>query len=46
MLFFHPGPMKMNANWTDAQKNGAYLTEALGHCAECHTPRNMMAGRS
>ena len=44
MLFFHPGPMKMNANWTDAQKNGAYLTEALGHCAECHTPRNMMAG--
>jgi mono/diheme cytochrome c family protein len=23
---------------------GAYLTEALGHCGECHTPRNFMMG--
>jgi mono/diheme cytochrome c family protein len=44
ILFFHPGPVQMHANWTEQQKNGAYLTEALGHCAECHTPRNMMAG--
>jgi len=24
--------------------NGAYLTEVLGHCQECHTPRNLMGG--
>ncbi|HQT76388.1 MAG: alcohol dehydrogenase [Rhodospirillales bacterium 20-64-7] len=23
---------------------GAYLVEALGHCGECHTPRNMLYG--
>jgi len=23
---------------------GAYLTEALGHCNQCHSPRNWMAG--
>lgn len=29
----------------DAQWNrGAYLVEALGHCGECHTPRNFMFG--
>ena len=34
----------MDPHWTEAQKNGAYLTEALGHCGECHTPRNLMSG--
>jgi mono/diheme cytochrome c family protein len=29
----------------DPQWNrGAYLVEALGHCGECHTPRNVMFG--
>ena len=23
---------------------GRYLAEALGHCAECHTPRNALGG--
>lgn len=23
---------------------GAYLVEALGHCGECHTPRNLLQG--
>ncbi len=23
---------------------GSYLVEVLGHCAECHTPRNMVGG--
>ncbi len=44
ILFFHSGPLRMNPNWTESQKNGAYLTEALGHCGECHTPRNIMSG--
>ncbi len=26
-------------------KRGQYLTEALGHCGECHTPRNAIGGR-
>jgi mono/diheme cytochrome c family protein len=27
-----------------AWNRGAYLTEALGHCGQCHTPRNFMQG--
>lgn len=26
------------------QARGRYLVEALGHCAECHTPRNALGG--
>jgi mono/diheme cytochrome c family protein len=26
---------------TDQQNHGAYLATALGHCGECHTPRNV-----
>ena len=29
---------------TAAQTRGRYLVEALGHCAECHTPRDMLGG--
>lgn len=43
ILFFRAGPMQMDANWDDHMRNGAYLTEALGHCAECHTPRNILS---
>ena len=25
-------------------ERGRYLAEALGHCAECHTPRNLLGG--
>lgn len=42
MLFFKSGPMKMDPSWDEHMKNGAYLTEALGHCGDCHTPRNLM----
>jgi mono/diheme cytochrome c family protein len=44
ILFFRSGPMQMDPSWDDHMKNGAYLTEALGHCGECHTPRNIMSG--
>jgi mono/diheme cytochrome c family protein len=36
-LFFSQGP-------STAQNRGAYLTHALGHCGECHTPRNFLGG--
>lgn len=34
-------------NWvaqSASSDRGRYLVEALGHCAECHTPRNMIGG--
>src|SRR5208282_2400314 len=27
---------------TPAWNRGAYLVEAMGHCGECHTPRNLL----
>ncbi len=30
-----------NADRSAEWNRGAYLTEALGHCGECHTPRNL-----
>ena len=40
-LYFKPGPFAprpdRNARWN----RGAYLVQALGHCGECHTPRNL-----
>jgi mono/diheme cytochrome c family protein len=35
--FFQPNPGK-SAQWN----RGAYLVDALGHCGDCHTPRNFM----
>ena len=29
---------------SQAWNRGAYLVEALGHCSQCHTPRNWMLG--
>jgi len=33
---FQPDPSQ-SADWN----RGAYLAEAMGHCGECHTPRNL-----
>jgi mono/diheme cytochrome c family protein len=44
ILFFRSGAMQMDPSWSADVQNGAYLTEALGHCGECHTPRNFMSG--
>ncbi len=43
-LFFIPGPMIDNPTLTTQQARGAYLVNALGHCSECHTPRNFLGG--
>ncbi len=29
---------------TETEQRGRYLSEALAHCAECHTPRNALGG--
>ncbi len=43
-LFFTPGPMVADAKQTPVINRGAYLVQALGHCGECHTPRNFLGG--
>lgn len=43
-LFFTPGPFRPDGARSPEWNRGAYLVEALGHCAECHTPRNLLGG--
>jgi mono/diheme cytochrome c family protein len=43
-VYFKPGPFVPDAK-KDAQWNrGAYLVQALAHCTDCHTPRNIAQG--
>jgi len=39
-LFFTPGPLVADAAKSAVLNRGEYLVKALGHCGECHTPRN------
>jgi len=43
-LFFTPGPFVNAPGASPAINRGAYLVQALGHCGECHTPRNILGG--
>jgi mono/diheme cytochrome c family protein len=43
-LFFTPGPFTAMPGVSDVINRGAYLVQALGHCGECHTPRNFLGG--
>ena len=43
-LYFQPGPWQPTADQSPQWNRGAYLVQALGHCGECHTPRNLMGG--
>jgi mono/diheme cytochrome c family protein len=43
-LFFTPGPFAPDPSRGAALNRGAYLIDALGHCGECHTPRNFLGG--
>jgi mono/diheme cytochrome c family protein len=44
LLFFNDAPFapdpKQSAEWN----RGAYLVNGPGHCAECHSPRNLLGG--
>lgn len=44
MLFFKQGPQQAAAPANDPVARGAYLVNVLGHCGECHTPRNFLGG--
>ncbi|HXF66357.1 MAG TPA: cytochrome c [Burkholderiales bacterium] len=43
-LFFTPGPFAPDPGASAIVNRGAYLVQALGHCGECHTPRNALGG--
>jgi mono/diheme cytochrome c family protein len=43
-LFFTPGPLAPDPAKSAPLNRGAYLVHALGHCGECHTPRNFLGG--
>ena len=41
-FFFTPVPFVSIHGASDIVNRGAYLVRALGHCGECHTPRNFL----
>jgi mono/diheme cytochrome c family protein len=43
-LFKPSHRFRPNADRPADWNRGAYLVEALGHCGDCHTPRNIMYG--
>lgn len=44
LLFAGGKPFTPDPGLTDQQNRGAYLVQTLGHCASCHSPRNMLMG--
>lgn len=44
VLFFVPGPFRPERGHDAVYNRGDYLVTALGHCGECHTPRNALGG--
>ena len=43
-LYFTPGAFAPDPRLSQSVNRGAYLVQALGHCGECHTPRNFLGG--
>jgi mono/diheme cytochrome c family protein len=43
-VYFKPGPFVPDAKKDAEWNRGAYLVEALAHCTDCHTPRNLAQG--
>lgn len=43
-LLFGGADWVMTGDLTEAQLRGRMLVEGLGHCGECHTPRNALGG--
>jgi mono/diheme cytochrome c family protein len=44
-VLFKPGHrFRPNIDQSVEWNRGAYLVEALGHCGDCHTPRNILFG--
>lgn len=46
LLFLDGEPFKPDAGQSAKWNRGAYLVNGPGHCAECHSPRNLLGGIS
>ncbi|MDB5582676.1 MAG: alkylated repair protein, partial [Bradyrhizobium sp.] len=44
LLFLDGAPFKPDAGQSAQWNRGAYLVNGPGHCAECHSPRNLLGG--
>lgn len=44
LLYFKPGPLSRDAARDEKWNRGRYLSEALAHCAECHSSRDTFGG--
>jgi mono/diheme cytochrome c family protein len=44
LLFFDDRPFAPDMSRSPQWNRGAYLVNGLGHCAECHSPRNFLGG--
>lgn len=43
-LLFNRTDYVISGELSPEQTRGRYITEALAHCGECHTPRNLLGG--
>ncbi len=43
-LFLDRAPLRADPAHSAAWNRGRYLVEGLGHCGDCHTPRNLLGG--
>lgn len=44
-LYFEAAPFRRDPARSASWNRGAYLVRHLGHCGECHTPRNRLGAR-
>jgi mono/diheme cytochrome c family protein len=44
LAMFNTSPFKPDPSKSDVWNTGLYLVTGPGHCAECHTPRNLLMG--
>jgi mono/diheme cytochrome c family protein len=44
-LYFHEGEYQLDTSKSAAWNRGAYLVQGLGHCNECHAPRDALGGQ-
>ncbi len=44
LIYLETSPLELDAAAPEAVRRGAYLVEALGHCAECHSDRDALGG--
>lgn len=44
ILYFDEGRFQPQPQQSESWNRGAFLVEALGHCGDCHTSRNLLMG--